>query len=201
MVLASVVSALAAAIASRSEQLLGVQVAWVSAVLVTVKLAARTSLTWSKPSARLPTSAARCSRRGRKLVGFVSGVTMCAPRRARGTRRGEGTLGSWRADRQGKKQSGGPAFDPGSAFPWTPSGGRHGGHQAGMLAPRSRSDSRARRDVGCAGAQRPYVRPMPSLLFTAAGSMLPSSVTTKLIKRRGVTSKRRLIARTPGGGR
>src|SRR5690242_5133549 len=51
MVLASAGSAFAAAMASRSEQLLGVQVAWVSAVLVTVKLAARTSLPWSRPSA------------------------------------------------------------------------------------------------------------------------------------------------------
>ena len=80
MVLASETSALAASIASRSEQ----SPVWqaprsLSLVRVTAKLAARTSLTWRQPSARLPASAAKCRRRD--LVVFVFGADIRVPLR------------------------------------------------------------------------------------------------------------------------
>src|SRR5437879_13519282 len=83
MVLASLGSALAAAIAARRVQLLGVQAPVPSAVVVTAKLAARTSVTWSQPSATLPTITARCRSRGREraVVRFGSAKCISGPAR------------------------------------------------------------------------------------------------------------------------
>src|SRR5437016_4256317 len=102
MVLASLGSALAAAIAARRVQLLGVQAPVPSAVVVTAKLAARTSVTWSQPSATLPTITARCRSRGRERAVVLFGSAKCISLDLGGTRRRRGTLSGRGARGQGK---------------------------------------------------------------------------------------------------
>src|SRR5438046_6986253 len=106
---------------------------------------------------------------------------------------GRRTLRPWRADRQGKNEAAASRPIPAPPFGGAPCLGRR------RIRCRVSCWYRVHRPAGAVPVRvrrrrapaRPYVRPTPSLRFTAAGSMAPASVTTRVTRPSGVLSKSR----------